>query len=122
MQTQLFAWWKTACVSFDVPEFLLWHTPNGTMHSGSKENRARVGAMMKRAGCRSGVPDVFLAVPKFRILSSHDCGLFIELKAAAGKLSPEQERCLRSLSAYGYQTAVCRTLEDAQRVITEYLK
>ncbi len=122
LQVALVAWWKGYCVTQDIPEFLLWHTPNGTMHSGSKENRARVGAMMKRAGCRGGVPDIALMVPRLQLFTKGYNGLFLELKAANGVLSIAQTEMLAALQERGYQTATCWTLEDAQQVITDYLK
>src|SRR6478736_715564 len=125
MQMAVIAWWRQFCLTVNVPEFLLWHTPNGSVYSGSAENRARVGAMMKRQGCRGGVPDLFLAYPKTRFVRTPAAfdvhGLFIELKTPKGILSLDQNVMLAALEKQGYQTAVCRTVEDAQRVITSYL-
>ncbi len=121
LQVALVAWWKGYCATQNIPEFLLWHTPNSAVYGGSKENRERMGAMLKRLGQRSGCPDLFLAVPRLQLLDKGLSGLFLELKAPKGVVSPEQAEMLKALSGRGYATYVCRTLEDAQRVITEYL-
>lgn len=110
-------WWASACLAFRVPEFLLWHTQNGMMHAGTASDRERIGGMMKRMAVRPGVPDLFLAAP-----ASGWLGLFVELKAPKGVLSDEQKVMLPELQSRGYQTAVCRTLEDFKAVVTNYLK
>jgi hypothetical protein len=116
MQCALISWWHQECDRFGVPEILLWHTPNSAVYGGSKEQREKMGAMLKRLGQRSGVPDLFLSVP-----SGHWHGLFVELKSSRGVVSPEQTYILSCLQDRGYHTVVCRTLEDAQIVITNYL-
>lgn len=127
MQCALVSWWAENCASFGVPEFLLWHTPNSAVYGGSKATREKMGAMLKRLGQRSGVPDLFLAVSQWgrlRWMSTTPpaYGLFLELKAHNGVVSPEQTAMLEELQRQGYQTAVCWTLEDAQQVIISYLK
>lgn len=124
MQAALISWWADYCKEVDVPEFLLWHTPNSAVYGGTKEQREKMGAMLKRLGQRSGVPDLFLAWPRpdsgtMEIDGRN--GLFIELKAPKGIVSDEQTTLLAELQKQGFQTAVCRTLEDAQKVITNYL-
>ena len=127
MQCTLVTWWAENCARFGVPEFLLWHTPNSAVYGGSKTQREKMGAMLKRMGQRSGVPDLFLATGKRGEVSwgmgrpiFH--GLFLELKAPNGVVSPEQKILLAELQKQGYSTAVCWTLEDAQKVISDYLK
>jgi hypothetical protein len=126
LQCALVRWWADYCKTVGIPEFLLWHTPNSAVYGGSKENREKMGAMLKRMGQRSGVPDLFLSVAKKKTDSSawwlgwH--GLFIEMKAPDGVLSPAQKIMLPELEKQGYHTAVCWTMEDAQRVIQDYLR
>lgn len=110
------SWWGTACISFNIPEFLLWHTQNGIMHAGSKADRERIGGMMKRMAVRAGIPDFFLCVPH-----SMFHGLFVELKIPKGTLSDDQKIVLPELDRRGFQTAVCRSLEDFQLVVTKYI-
>lgn len=121
MQIEFVSWWHHACAGFQVPEFLLWHTPNGSVYGGSKEDRARIGALMKKQGCRDGIPDLFLAVPRLQIVSKGLSGLFIEMKAPNGVLSPAQKIVLPELEAQGYAASVCWTVEDAINVTTNYL-
>lgn len=115
------SWWGGACAGFDVPEFLLWHTQNGILHAGSKADRERIGGMMKRMAVRGGIPDFFLAVPRLRLFTSGHAGLFVELKTSSGTLSEDQKIVLPELERRGFQTSVCRTLEDFQLVVTQYL-
>lgn len=126
MQVALISWWSSYCREVNVPEFLLWHTPNSAVYGGSREQREKMGAMLKRLGQRSGVPDLALMYPKTRYVRTPDAydihGLFIELKSPTGIVSPEQTAMLSELQKQGYQTAVCRTVEDAKKVIMEYLK
>ncbi len=129
MQVALVSWWSAYCKTVGIPEFLLWHTPNSAVYGGSKETRERMGAMLKRMGQRSGVPDLFLAWPRelegeygIHRRTLFHFGLFLELKSPKGIISPEQTDMLAELQKQGYQTAVCRTLEDAQNVIRDYLK
>lgn len=122
MQVELIAWWSDYCKEVGVPEFLLWHTPNSAVYGGSKENRERMGAMLKRMGQRSGVPDVAVMVPRLQLMGKGLHGLFLELKAPNGVISPEQLAVLHALEHNGYATAVCRTVEDAKQVITSYLQ
>lgn len=134
MQIALVAWWGENCHRWGVPEFLLWHTPNSAVYGGTKEQREKMGAMLKRLGQKSGVPDLFLAAPRKdrnQGRSDVECyekwlpdlhGLFIELKSPRGVISPEQTEMLCELENRGYSACVCRTLEDAQKVIENYLR
>jgi hypothetical protein len=122
MQMAVISWWADNCEGFGVPENHLWHTPNSSVYGGSEENRARIGGMMKRQGLRDGVPDLFLANPVRTALGGFIAGLFVEMKTPTGVVSPAQRVLLASLECKGYATAVCRTVEDAQQVIRNYLR
>jgi hypothetical protein len=78
---------------------------------------AHVGAAYKRMGYSRGTPDILIFEP-----SKEYHGLFVELKAPKGRLSPEQKEWLACLEDRGYQTAVCRSCEEAIIVIEKYLK
>ena len=75
------------------------------------------GARLKAMGMQTGFPDLFLAVP-----SRGMHGLFIEMKSETGRLEPSQREMLALLSEQGYATAVCRSLDDFQRVTDSYLQ
>lgn len=76
---------------------------------------------MKAEGVRSGVPDLFLPVPRIHAIGLYS-GLFIEMKSEKGKLSSNQNDWLEFLENQGYQIAVCNSFESAKKVIEEYLK
>lgn len=136
MQQHLIRWWAQHCTELGVPVHLLMSIPNG----GRRD--AITGALLKKEGCRAGAPDLLLAVPRdnaatvtslvnnansptgvvqasqrYRIFHA----LFIEMKRPDGYTSMPQREMLADLEKQGYLTAVCRSFEDAKRVITEYL-
>lgn len=86
--------------------------PNGTRTS------IHVAAKMKASGVKRGVADIMLPYAQ----PGGACGLFIEMKTAKGHLSPEQKEFLEAMTAQGYATAVCHGLDEAIKVITEYLE
>lgn len=91
--------------------------PSGAIMGG--KNKFALIAKLKREGWRSGVPDLFLAVP-----NKDYSGLFIEMKDQ-GKtqcsLSEEQKEYLRALNGMGYFADWCAGFEAAKAVIEEYL-
>jgi len=125
MQRNLIRWWSIACRGFGIHEWMLFSIPNG---GGGGEKR---GYWLKLEGCRSGAPDLVLSVPRRKSWSENptkcpptpeEHGLFIELKTPTGRLSPEQKIYHEQLSRNGYRVAVCRSLDEAVKTITEYLK
>ena len=114
MQRALIRWWSGACAGFGVPECLLFSIPNG----GNWD--AKRGSIMKLEGKRAGAPDLCLAVGR-DLTHGGKYALYIELKTPTGAVSPEQFEFHKFIRAQGYRTAVCRSLEEAQKVITEYL-
>lgn len=87
------------------------------------------GARAKAEGVKSGVPDVFLPVPRWRYydvggreLKAH--GLFIELKLpgyAPSAVKPEQREWHEDLRKQGYRVEVCGGWEAAAKVIQDYM-
>lgn len=71
----------------------------------------------KRSGVISGVPDLFLMIPK-----NGFHGLFIEMKIQGGKLQPNQKEFLKLANALEYKAVVCYGFEEAKKVISDYLK
>jgi VRR-NUC domain len=84
--------------------------------NGGKRNLIEA-ARLKKEGVRSGVPDIFLALPNTQ---SH--GLFIELKSKTGRLTKEQKDYLELLQKSGYCAQVCFGWEQAKAVIIDYLR
>jgi hypothetical protein len=109
-QQALFQWASMAAKQ--TPELeLLHHIPNG-----GKRNKI-TAARLKKEGVKSGVPDVFLPVPRRNL---H--GLYIEMKAAKGKISDNQREWLERLFLQGYAVNVCYGWEEAKDIILLYLK
>lgn len=91
--------------------WLLHSSLNGVKLSKNQAGRAKTQGML------SGVPDLFLPVPK---KGFH--GLFIEMKSQQGRVSVSQSRFLSVTNELGYQSIVCYLSEDAIEKIKEYLK
>jgi hypothetical protein len=110
MQQQIIRWWKLTACDWQLEEEYLMAIPNqGKRHP-------KTASRMIAEGLRSGVPDLFLAVPR------GDCGgLWCELKTTSGVLSENQRFMLARLANVGYATVVCRSAEEAIAAITCYL-
>ena len=91
---------------------------NGVMipDGGDTRLKWKIINSMKAAGLAKGFPDLFIPVPN----KGHH-GLFIELKASKGKVSEEQEEWLAYLNKMGYKAVVAYGLEQAVKVVEEYL-
>ncbi len=89
---------------------LLFAIPNGgKRHVGT-------GRKLKAEGVKSGVPDIFLGVPR-----NGKHGLFIELKVGKNKPSKNQLWWIHSLRAEGYAVEVCYGFLETQTAIIDYL-
>lgn len=109
IQAGLFKWAKLA--SARHPELaLLFAIPNG----GARD--PITGAMLKAEGVKRGVPDLFLptAAGPFH-------GLFLEMKTASGRLSPDQQQWQHGLIEQGYACVTAHSLEQAIDTLTRYL-
>lgn len=91
--------------------WLLHSSLNGVKLSKNQAGRAKTQGML------SGVPDLFLPVPK-----NGFHGLYIEMKSEKGRVSVSQNRFLSVTNELGYQSIVCYSSEDAIEKINEYLK
>ena len=69
----------------------------------------------KAQGMLSGVPDLFLPVPR-------GCfhGLYIEMKSEKGRLTDNQKWFLSNAESLGYKTVVCYSANEAIEKIKEY--
>ncbi len=95
---------------------LLISIPNGSRLAGTQGQRAAQWARLKREGAKSGAPDLVLFVP-----SIHHHGLMVEMKTKTGRQTENQSSFQESATAQGYAYCVCRSLEDFQRVVRNYL-
>lgn len=92
----------------DIPVFAI---PNG-----GKRNMWEA-MNLKRSGVRSGVPDLFIP-----FANKTFPGLFIELKRVSGSVtSDNQLHWMKILRKNGFAVEICRGLEEAKKVITDYL-
>lgn len=108
-QKWLFEWaWKLERLHPQLG--LMFAVPNGGLRN------KLVAKKLKAEGVKSGVPDIFLAVPKD---SYH--GLFIEMKFGKNKATENQTKWLNNLWAQGYETAICYSWGDAKDIICKYL-
>ena len=76
-----------------------------------------MAAKLKAEGVKAGIPDIFIPAPRG---NSH--GLYVELKAAGGRVAPMQEAMMLSLSHQGYACIVAYGWEKAWKEIKAYLE
>lgn len=108
-QAALFFWaGMQECVH---PELALLHA------SAAGEKRDVVtAAKLKRMGVKPGWPDAHLPVKRGGYMA-----LWIEMKSAAGRLSPAQQSIKARLEAEGARYLVCRSWTEARDGILHYL-
>ena len=88
----------------------LYAVPNGGYRP------PRTALAMKAEGARPGVPDLVLPCA-----SRGHHGLYLELKATRGRISPAQEDWLTYLEGAGYRALVCWGWQHAAGEICDYL-
>jgi hypothetical protein len=108
IQKAFFDW---LALAYPGANLVTWATPNAARRS------YQMAAVMKAEGLRSGVPDVFMAVPRGQ---SH--GLFLEFKSHAGRLTANQVDFCANLVGMGYQVLVVRSLDEARLAVTRYME
>lgn len=84
----------------------IYHCPNG----GHRD--IRTAAKFKAMGVRAGVWDVFVPVPL--------PGLYIEMKAGKGRLTPAQVAFREELEPAGYRFVVAYSWHDAAQAIADH--
>ncbi len=109
-QAAVFEWAEYAMAAHPCLR-LMYHIPNEGKRSAS------YGARLKRLGMKKGVSDICLPVARG---GYH--GLYIELKAADGKPTPEQKEFLRSVNIEGFLGVVCHGSREAIRLIERYVR
>ena len=82
---------------------------NGVKLSGTQAKVA------KGQGMLSGVPDLFLPVPK-----NGYHGLFIEMKSEKGRVTENQHWFLTNADSVGYKTVICYSAKEAISAIEAY--
>lgn len=93
----------------------LIHIP--IVHIPNEGKRSAVyGANLRRAGLRSGFPDLFLPVAR----NGHH-GLLIEMKNGKGRTTAAQLEWLERLNNLGYRAVVCYGADAAIEEIKSYI-
>ena len=105
LQAECIKWFR-----YQYPFKTIFAIPNG----GKREIRQAV--TLKREGVLSGVADLFLMHP-----SKEYHGLFIEMKLPRTKQSENQVTFEEICKANGYKYVICRTFEEFQQTIIEYI-
>lgn len=95
----------------DLKNIPIVHVPNESKRS------IVYGAQLKRAGMRSGFPDLYIPIAKG---GYH--GLFIEMKVGKNKPTENQKYWLQLLRELGHRTEVCYGYDEAIRIINAYIK
>ena len=98
---------KLPCVGF------FHHSPNGSKLHGTKEQRERTGARLKRSGTRAGYPDLVLYAGDGRV--GH-----LELKAPGGAQSKSQKAVQADLEALGHHYAIVTHTDDVAAALTAW--
>lgn len=128
IQAQCVRWFA---LQYPTLNQLLFAIPNG-----GHRNKAAAGKA-KAEGAKKGVADLFLSVPrhpasirmtitdkgqKIEPYPNASNGLYIEMKTPKGQQSPEQRQFQRDVEKLGYQYTICRSLEEFQSTIQNYLE
>lgn len=116
LQSQCISWFRA-----QYPKIIIFAIPNAAKRS------FRLAAKMKAEGMVSGIPDLFIAKAKLNELVYHDDvlfhGFFLEMKRSQKEKTTEnQNYYLEKLAEAGYKTAVCRSFDEFQQVVNEYLE
>ena len=105
-QIKLFDWIRTRP---DIEPFAM-HIPM------ERKCGIQQGKILKRMGAKAGTADIFIAIP-----SGDYHGLFIELKADGGRISPKQAEFLELMTKQGYLAVCCVGYEASRSAILAYL-
>lgn len=89
------------------PELECRAIPNG------EKRHIRVASRLKDEGVRRGTPDIFICLPHGRIA-------WLEMKAKAGTLSPDQKAFRDKVLALGHHWGMARTIDEALAHLTAW--
>jgi hypothetical protein len=96
---------------------LIYAIPNGAFLAGEdKLDRAKRFMRLKASGVRPAVLDLNLPVARGGYI-----GLWIEMKSATGRVTPEQQQEINDLRAEGHRVEVCYSAREATAVIEDYM-
>lgn len=84
--------------------------------AGGVRTSMKQAVKMKRTGYVKGFPDLFIYEPK-----GQWHGLAIEMKTSRGVMSQHQKEWQNELIKRGYIAVTCKSFDQAQIIIDEYL-
>jgi streptogramin lyase len=83
-------------------------------HPANGESRSpRTGGRLKAMGVRRGVPDFVIVPPSGQVC-------FLELKSAAGRMSPEQKAFRDDCASIGCPYEVAKTSAEVEHILREW--
>ena len=99
-------------ISYNYPEIY-----EDTYHFAN-ERRCSIqqGLLLKKMGVKSGVSDLFIAVPR-----NGYAGLWIELKSETGKLAKNQSDFISRMLKRGYHAVCVWSLDSAKYEFKQYI-
>lgn len=116
IQKTVVGWWNLQCKVYGLPRFALCSFTNGAFLAGDAIQASIRSNRLQATGMRKGVPDLQLIVAR---QGYH--ALFLELKNANGRISPDQHEFHHYLRSNGYWVEVPRSSEMAIQCIKTYL-
>lgn len=85
------------------------------IQNGGARNKIEAG-IMKGEGVRSGVSDLFLAIPKQGLKNNYP-GLFIEMKTQTGRQTDTQKEFEKAVNSQGYFYFLCRSFDEFKAMV-----
>lgn len=110
LQATFFEWLELSAKKYPLLE-LFYAIPNEGNRSAFN------GWKRKLTGRKAGIPDTHLPIP-----SGDYNGLWLEFKSRRGVVSENQKQWHERLRNAGHRVEICRTVEDAIAITSEYLK
>lgn len=94
----------------------VYHVPNGG------KRRPVEAAILKGMGVRAGVSDLVIPVPILHrpLAGNESLGLYMELKAAGGRLTAEQRAWLERMRDLGHECHVIDSVDAGVDLLTDY--
>ena len=111
LQAQFVEWFR-----YQYPTLLMVSSVNGAVLEGDKVKRGRRWMILEKEGAVPGASDLFLF---FATGGYH--GLCVEMKQGTGKQQKTQKDFQAKVESFGYKYVLCRTLEQAQDEVKNYL-
>lgn len=107
---------RIAALAVNDNRFALAAERTHAIPNGGGRSRAEAGRL-KAEGVKRGVSDLFVAFP---VAAQH--GLYIEMKASAGRVSDEQNRWIQRSRELGYAAHVCWSADEAFSIWRAYVE